>query len=321
MPVMADINIKNTPNLNHVKIVRDIIIIIAIALLTLVLALIFDLSERYYEWSRLWEEYQADELLFPLLSFSIGLIWFSRRRYHEAKAESLANMSLLSENRLLIHDMTENQEHDRLFISQELHDVFAQDLTALRTHAELIQTIAPTENTQLISTTQKIIDHVDKLHGMTRSLLKTLRPPLLDFGVVMAVEDLVTQWQHTHKNIQCQLEFHGMEPDLNEEQLLALYRTIQEGLSNIARHTKASHVDINLYFPTDQEQSPATLTLHLINDGVDRFEIQSIKTGLGLIGIRERASILNGHFNIGPYSPYGVKLELSFPIQQQSAVS
>ncbi|PHS26583.1 MAG: hypothetical protein COA83_02590 [Methylophaga sp.] len=315
---MTDINIKNKPDLKQVKIIRDIMFIIAITVLTFVLAFIFDLSERYYEWSRLWEQYQADELIFPLLSFSIGLIWFSWRRYREAKAESIANISLLSENRLLIHNMTENQQHERLFICQELHDVFAQDLTALRTYAELIQTIAPTENSQLSSTTQKIINHVDKLHGVTRSLLKTLRPPLLEFGVVMAVEDLVTQWQHTHKDIQCQLEFHGMEPDLNEQQLLTLYRTIQEGLSNIARHTKASHVDIELYFPTDQQHSPAMLTLHLINDGVEHFQTEPIKTGLGLIGIRERASILNGHFNIGPYPPSGVKLELSFPIQKQS---
>ncbi|MBL1319546.1 MAG: hypothetical protein COA63_000605 [Methylophaga sp.] len=306
---------KADDNLDHHKIVRDIIVTITITVLTLLLALVFDLSERYYEWSRLWEQYQADELLFPLLSFSICLIWFSWRRYREAKAESVTNITLLSENRLLIHNMTENQEHERLFISQELHDVFAQYLTALRTHAELIQTVTPTENSQLVSATNNIIDNVDKLHGVTRSLLKTLRPPLLEFGVVMAIEDLVTQWQHTHKTIQCHLEFNGPEPELNEEELLTLYRTLQEGLSNVARHTQASHVGIELFFPTDLAPSPATLILQLINDGTDNVEQPFFKSGLGLIGIRERAAILNGHFTIGAYPPDGTKLELSFPIR------
>lgn len=314
---MPNTNSENKPNINHIKIVRDIVIMTIVVILTLVLALIFNLSEQYYEWTRLWENYQADEFLFPLLSFSVCLIWFSWRRYHEAKAESLTNISLLSENRLLIHDMTENQEHERLFISQELHDVFAQDLTALRTHAELIQTLTDIKNSQLADTIQKIIAHIDKLHNTTRSLLKTLRPPLLEFGVVMAVEDLVTQWQHTHKKTQCQLEFHGLEPNLNEEELLTLYRTIQEGLSNIARHTKASHVDIKLYFPSSQDLSPDMLTLHLINDGANNIKPQTFEKGLGLIGIRERSSILNGHFNISAYPPSGTKLELSFPIKKQ----
>lgn len=314
---MTDL-LKMHDSLDHYRIVRDIIITITITVITLLLALVFNLSEQYYEWSRLWEEYQADEFLFPLLSFSICLIWFSWRRYREAKAESLVNITLLSENRLLIHDMTENQEHERLFISQELHDVFAQHLTALRAYAELIRTTTPAENIQLANTTKKIIENIDKLHEVTRSLLKTLRPPLLEFGVVMAIEDLVTQWQHTHENIRCQLEFNGPEPELNEEELLTLYRTIQEGLSNVARHSQASHVDIELFFPTEYTHDYAPLTLQLTNDGVtDNFEMQPIQSGLGLIGIRERAAMLNGHFTISTSPPAGIKLMLSFPIQQQ----
>jgi len=95
---------SKNPDNHHQKMVRDIIIIIAITLLTLVLALFFDLSETFYQWSRLWEKYQIDELLFPLLSFSICLIWFSWRRYGETKMKSISNMKLLSDNRLLIID-------------------------------------------------------------------------------------------------------------------------------------------------------------------------------------------------------------------------
>ncbi len=312
---MIDLNSNSLSHLDRLKLARDTIIIITITLLSLLLALHFNLSEQFYQWTRLAEKYQADELLFPLLSLSLCLIWFSWRRYREAKTESHANTNLLSENRLLIQNMTENQEHERLFICQELHDVFAQHLTSLRTQAELIQAISLTENSLLIDTSQKIIDNVDTLHAVTRSLLKSLRPPLLEFGVALAIEDLVTQWQHAHKTIQCQLEFHGIEPDLTEEELLTLYRTVQEGLSNISRHTQANHVNIDLYFPPNQDQDSANLTLKIINDGAVNLDIHPVKNGLGLIGIRERASMLNGHFNITPYPPDSTKLQLDFPLQ------
>jgi signal transduction histidine kinase len=296
-------------------VIRDLVIIIVLTLVALIVALFFDLSEQLYQWSRIWEKYQADELFFPLLMLLIGLIWFSWRRSLEAKSESLQNQELLAENRQLIQKITQTQEAERLYLSQELHDVFSQYLTALRTQADYLQTLLLDTNTNELTqqAIKKIVTNVDKLHSTTRSLLKTLRPPLLEFGVVMAVEDLVTEWQHNHKNIQCSLDFHGLEPDLNDQELLTLYRTIQEGLSNIARHAKAQHVDINLYLPTETD-SEKTITIQIIDDGIAFFSPETVKTGLGLIGIRERASALNGIFNISTQEPSGTKLELCFPI-------
>lgn len=282
---------------------RDMICVSIVTLLTFSIARYFNLSERLYQWSRLWEQYQADELSFPLLAFSICLIWFSWRRYLEAKTESTEKTTLLSENRRLIRSQIEQQEHERLFLAQELHDVFAQYLIALRSHGELIQTLTTDNNSQLRQAAQKIIDNVDKLQNVTRSLLKTLRPPLLQFGIAMAIEDLVTEWQQTHQQILCQLDFHGDEPNLKEEELLVIYRTIQEGLSNAAKHSNASHIDIDLYFPSLHTPSPTIINLQLINDGVIDSDKKNSKSGLGLIGIRERASMLDGHFDLSAYPP------------------
>ena len=301
----------------HTKITHDIIIVIAITILISLFTLFFDLSEKFYQWSRIWEAYQVDELLFPLLGFAICLIWFSSRRYLDAKIESKSNLILLSENRQLIRNLTETQERERLLLAQELHDVFAQHLTALRTHAEIIQATTPTENTPLLNNTQKIIENVDKLHRVTRSLLKTLRPPLLDFGIVMAVEDLVTDWRQTHQTIDCQLTFHNDEPTLNEAETLAIYRTLQEGLSNIAKHTQAQQVDIHLYFPINHASDPAILSLALTNDDSISFSPDKDTSGLGMIGIKERAILLNGSFELTPLVPVGTKLTFSFPISQQ----
>jgi len=291
----------------------DSLVVTVFTVVSFLLTRHFNLAERFYSWSRLWEQYQADELLFPLFTVCICLIWFSRRRYLEAKKESSHNTVLLSENRQLLHDLTSKQEHERLFLAQELHDVFSQYLAALRTNAEYIQILAGHDDYSLNQAVEKILANVNNLHQVTRSLLKTLRPPLLDFGIVMAIEDLVTEWQQTHKGIIYNLNFQGDEPQLNEDELLTLYRTIQEGLSNVIKHTHAKNVDILLCFTEQTDSHSSQVILTVINDGDVSFEKHHAKTGFGLIGIRERVSVLNGEFNIENYLPSGSKLTLSFP--------
>lgn len=293
---------------------HDILIISITTLLLFFIARYFNLSEQLFNWSRMWEQYQADELLFPIIGFSIGLIWFSSRRYQEAKIESFKNTDLLLENRRLVRTLIETQERERLFLAQELHDVFAQYLTALRSQADLIQTVSGDDKVTINNTAQQINNTVTKLHLVTRSLLKNLRPPLLDFGVAIAIEDLVTEWQKSNTRIQCQLKFHGDELKLNKEELLTLYRSIQEGLSNISKHSKANHVDIILSFHDQVPHSPNEVSLQIINNGETSIDIHKINSGLGLIGIRERVSILNGDFDIRPHHPEGSELTLRFSL-------
>lgn len=293
----------------------DLFLVCCLTVLSFFFTRHFNLAERFYSWSRLWEEYQADEFIFPLFTICICLIWFSRRRYVEAKTESLNNAALLSENRRLIHDLTSKQEHERLFLAQELHDVFSQYLTALRSHGEFIHTVVKTERNEIKNAVDKILDNVNNLHQVTRSLLKTLRPPLLDFGIVMAIEDLVTEWHQTHRGILCKLDFDGTEPELNEEELLTIYRTVQEGLSNIVKHANANNVNIMLFFLAATDDRSAQINLTIINDGDIGFNEQLKKRGFGLIGIRERASMLNGQFSISNNLPSGSKLELRFPLK------
>lgn len=298
---------------SHTDIATDAVIVIFFSLLTWILARYFDLSERFYNWSRVWEDYQADELFFPLFSLSLGLIWFSYRRYQHVKIKDLNNRLLLSENRRLVKRLTETQDNERLFLAQELHDIFAQHLTALRTNAETIQSLIGNEKMAVLNATKMISNNVEKLHCITRSLLKTLRPPPLEFGVVMAIEDLVTEWQHNHNSIHCQLNFHGEQSELCEKSVLTLYRTIQEGLSNISRHSKANNVVIDFYFPTLTNKHPSTLKLQIIDNG-SGFNHSLVQKGLGLIGLRERAQSLNGQFSISDNDPSGSILELILPI-------
>jgi len=297
----------------HKHIILDIVTVITLTVFTWIIARYFNLTERFYFWSRAWEDYQVDEFLFPLFIFSIGLIWFSFRRYQHVKIKEFNNRLLLSENRRLVTRVTETQDKERLFLAQELHDIFAQYLTALRTNSETIQASVGGEKMAVLNAAKMISDNVEKLHHITRSLLKTLRPPPLEFGLVMAVEDLVTEWQHSHHSIDCQLNFHGEQMELCEESLLALYRTIQEGLSNISRHSNAKNVVINIYFPEQNNSEKSFLKLQIIDNGVG-FNRAIKEDGVGLVGLRERANSLNGQFNITDNSPSGSIMHLTLPI-------
>ncbi|NOQ93672.1 MAG: hypothetical protein GQ547_03435 [Methylophaga sp.] len=299
----------------HAHIATDTIVVVSLSLLTWFFARYFDLSERFYNWSRVWENYQADELFFPLFSLSLGLIWFSYRRYQHVKINDFNTRILLSENRRLVKRLTETQENERLFLAQELHDIFAQHLTALRTNAETIQALVGNEKMAALNAAKMITNNVEKLHHITRSLLKTLRPPPLDFGVVMAIEDLVTEWQHNHSSVHCQLNFHGDQSEPCEKSVLTLYRTIQEGLSNISRHSKAKNVVIDFYFPTSTNEHSSTLKLRMIDNG-SGINLERLQEGLGLIGLRERAQSLNGQFRISNNVPSGCILNLILPINE-----
>ena len=294
---------------------RDIILVIIVTLITFLIARYLNLTEQFYAWSRHWEEYQADELLFPLFSLAISLIWFVSSRYQQIKLEDVSRQVLLSENRRLVQNLTKTQEQEKVALARELHDVFAQHLTALRTNTEIVQTLINSDDQTITRALDNIVSNTQHLHRITRSLLKTLRPPLLEFGIKVSVEELVTEWQHSHPVTLCELIFHGNEITLEDELILTIYRTIQEGLSNIARHAKANKVTIDLFFP-DHNISEAPLLNLVITDNGAGFSHHNTQEGLGLIGLRERANSLNGTFTIiSNDESSGSTLKLSLPLQ------
>jgi len=152
-----------------------------------------------------------------------------------------------------------------------------------------------------------IIQSTEYLHSVTRSLLKTLRPPDLDeLGLETALENLVSNWKMAHPEIDCSLIIRGDSRTHSESINFLYYRAVQEGLVNIVRHSRADQVSIELTFPiNDQDRSSL---LKLTDNGIGMLESDTHNGGLGLIGLRERVLAVGGTFTVQSHQPSGVYL-------------
>ena len=197
----------------------------------------------------------------------------------------------------LLHQVIGAQEDERMRISRELHDETSQSLTALLVGLDTINIAAQSDISRIDS-------HIHDLKSITEGMLTNihrliadLRPSLLDdIGLVAAIE-----WYGEQRLKPYGLSFHLLEHNL-EERLpspveTALFRIVQEGLTNIVRHANAASVVVRLV----QEQD--LVTLEICDDGVgfdpQRLEaLESGGRGLGLRGMRERAMILGGSLEL-----------------------
>jgi len=305
----------------------DLTIILAASLVTYLVAGYFDLAERWIDWAKLGEFYQLDEIIFVLLVLSSGLMWFSRRRYNELQEtlqrnleikrklelQNADNATLLSQNRALIKHITQVREAERNHLASELHDVFGQYLAAIDVNASVAIKFK-TDDPKLQSILKTIQDSAAYLRNVTRSQLRSLKPPGLEtVGLSAAVEDLVLQWQLSFPDYEVRLCIEVDDSIVGYDTALTVYRCLQEALTNVTRHANADKIFIDLVTHSKSNQhSELNLTIRDNGKGFDPNE--AMGKGLGLIGIRERVHELTGEFYLHQADPKGAVLGLSIPL-------
>jgi signal transduction histidine kinase len=141
-----------------------------------------------------------------------------------------------------------------------------------------------------------------------RRISTELRPGMLDdLGIAAAIE-----WQseefEKRTEIECEVSVEPEDLRLNGELSIALFRIFQESLTNIARHSKATHVDISLI----HEDGKVELTIRDNGKGIDRNRI-SDQSSFGLMGIRERAAHFGGTVKIRGLEQMGTVVSVSVP--------
>ena len=215
------------------------------------------------------------------------------------------------------------KEEERRRIARELHDEFGQALTGLKFDLawfgkRLRQTPAPTGRTDLLSKVQAMSGSVDTLLESVRATAAALRPTMLDdLGMVPALETLAATFQ-LRTGLQCVLdiapELSSME--LPSETSVALFRIVQELLTNVMRHAAASQVRIQL------RRSEGQVTLEVTDNGNGTVCKQMIKPdSFGLRGMQERASLLGGHFQIAGTLGVGTTARVSVPARRPKALA
>jgi two-component system, NarL family, sensor histidine kinase UhpB len=130
-----------------------------------------------------------------------------------------------------------------------------------------------------------------------------------ELGLGAALEHCVNTWRPRLAGVQLDLELAGDLADLSEALTLTLYRVVQEGLNNIAKHARATRVVVQVQRVT----APAvTITVRIADDGVG-FDVTVPTQGLGLLGMRERVAALSGRLETNSSPGGGFELVVRLP--------
>ncbi len=210
----------------------------------------------------------------------------------------------IADNRNLTQQLIQVQEDERKNLARELHDEIGQHLTAIHIDASAI---LKAKTIEVSKQSASAIDQVARqMMDIVHNILQRLRPSGLDqFGLEIALQELINGWQQRHKDIVVKYDVRGVFNDLDESILITIYRLIQECLTNISRHAQAKNIQIYLI------KYPETIELSIEDDGKG-FD-QTVKPGgFGLAGMRERVEALVGKLDIKT-SPEGTKISIELP--------
>jgi signal transduction histidine kinase len=206
--------------------------------------------------------------------------------------------------------MVEQHEEERRRLSRELHDETAQVFSVVKMELGLLRDRVQPESTPRLD---QILGLIDTGIGSIRSVTNDLRPSLLDdLGLLPALRSLVADFSE-RSGIRTGLAAPAALPPLSREAELALFRALQEALSNVLRHAQARAVDIGISI------SDAGVLLQVSDDGrglpagvaPERLELQG---HMGLAGMRERIAALGGSVHIRPNDGAGALLEVLVPM-------
>jgi PAS domain S-box-containing protein len=199
------------------------------------------------------------------------------------------------------------REDERTRIAREIHDSLGQALTALKLQLVAAQDAAATEAPALSTRLAETALMVDDLVKSVRRIATELRPPILDhLGLPAAVEWLAQDFSR-RTGLRCQTAILPTDGAINSELATALFRIVQEALTNVLRHAGATHVDIELGVES------GCVMLEINDDGSGITEDGMGPGSLGILGMRERAAALGGVLEVAPRGNGGTRVAAWFP--------
>ena len=210
------------------------------------------------------------------------------------------------------------REEERTRIARELHDEFGQMLMGIKLDAKWLESSLPADIPGVAGKMASMFGLIDETVDAMRRVAADLRPVMLDdLGLVAAVEWLTEEFGK-RTGIAVHFEFDEGEPQccceegyrLDKELATAAFRIVQECLTNVGRHAKASEVQVVLKCRNDR------LTLQVIDDGSGMPGSHEMKrNSFGIIGMQERARGLGGTFDFDHVAGEGVRVKVVLPMR------
>lgn len=200
-------------------------------------------------------------------------------------------------------------EEERKKIAREIHDELGQLLTTLRLSIIMLQRGLGNEKAELLRETSGMMRMVDMAIDVAEHVTTRLRPAVLDLGLVDALEWLIRDFASSTE-IECKLEVNIKKLALSDAVSTAIFRVVQESMTNIARHAHATQVWISL----EQRGDHCELCIRDNGIGFDVLSVRKTTTSFGLLGMEERVRALGGELQIESGSAEGVRVKMQLKI-------
>jgi|GEM_PF-624032 len=242
-------------------------------------------------------------------SFAVVTDITGRKEAEEALKESEKQMRVLSSQLLTA------QETERKRISRELHDELGQSLTVMKLRLNFIEKNLSKHQGELKQECEYGVQYIDQVIENIRRLSRDLSPTILDdFGLSAALRWLINNFAKSY-SIKVTLEMVDIDSLLPPDSHVVIYRTVQEALTNVGKHSQAKTVSIGIH------QEDNTVLFSVEDDGIGFDEWVTTarnpeEKGLGLATMKGRAQMVGGVLQVRTQEGKGTRITLSIPIQQ-----
>ncbi len=259
----------------------------------------------------------------PRREKGVGVIWEgiiinttqSRRRETKLK-ESHERLRKVSS-----HVMAA-REHERIRIAQEIHDDLGGNLTAIKIDLDWLARHIGDDGSVLLAKIHTIDQVVDRTIDSIRRMARDLRPGIMDFGIVAAIEWEAGEFSK-RLGIPCEVTCAQHDIELEQDVAVAVFRIFQEALINVAKHGRASHLWVRLDGSAAreraQERPRGQLELEVRDNGCGIAPEDTAKfNSFGIRGMIERAGLLDGKLTVSGAPGKGTTVRLSIPYAREA---
>jgi signal transduction histidine kinase len=232
----------------------------------------------------------------------------------EGNARRLLRESIKMQRQLrnMSHRILQVQEEQRKEISRELHDQISQTLIGINIHMTAFAKAVNSDPRNVTQSTVPIRRLVTEAVETVHRFAQDLRPAMLDeIGLVPSLISYVRGFPKP-KGLQIEFKAFAREVALDNEKRTVLYRVAQEALVNVAKHAKATKVEVTIL------NVPGGVSLEISDNGksfdVERTRIRNMGKHLGLMGMQERVGMVGGIFSIESGKGTGTTVRATVPL-------
>jgi len=241
---------------------------------------------------------------------TIGIDITARRQAEEALRESEQKLRSLTTQLLF------SQENERKRLAAELHDELGHSLLILKLRLESLEEQLRPEQDFLKSEVRKILHFITDTIGEVRRLYLDLSPgDLEDLGLTAALHSMIEDFVTLQKTITWNVKLDDLDGLFPLPIQTAIYRVVQEALTNIGKHAKPKHISVEITKAEDKVS-------FMVKDdgrGFEKHRIATEKKTLGLLSMEERVKILGGSFELWSQKGQGTRVMFNIPLPEGSA--